>query len=221
MKKIVLLLLLVGLLTTSCKKEEPAPVIEKGTVSLDPATAELVYNTTVKLTPKFSETGIAKEQAYTWKSNNELVATVDKGTVIAKRIGTAEISYVSSDGAFTAKSVITVNARSNILGNVYYKKSADKVAVEAQESGTLNTTESTASFRVYDRVPTSVVKIIRIVYQFDDSNKLVATYAALENDAAGANKLSLEKYLEERYEYTSELRSMWLYKADVAPFKYV
>lgn len=221
MKKLTSLILFVGVLLTSCKKDEPI----LGTVTLAPSTATLTYSETTNLVPSFSPIGIAKDKTYTWKTSNDTTASVTtvlggNGLVTAKRIGTATISYVATDGSITATTAITVNPRSNILGNIYYVKGASKTIVTAQETGILNSTESTTLFQVYDRITTSVVKVIRVIYQFDTSNKLVATYAVVDDDTAGANRTSVQQYIEERFEKTATIQhQINFYKADVGPLK--
>ncbi|VBB46689.1 exported hypothetical protein [uncultured Paludibacter sp.] len=217
MKKLFFPLFILLLIFTSCKKDEPV----LGTVTVSPTSVNLTYKQTVDIVPTFSQVGIAKDKQYTWKTDNDTIASVatvlgGNGRVTANRVGSTIITYAATDGSLSAKSTITVDPRSKIIGNIYFKKGADKSVVLAQEVGSENLSESTGLFFVFDRTPTSTVKIIRVIYQFDSNNKLVASYAALEDNTT--NRTLVQQYLEERFELTSTIKNqISYYKADVGP----
>ncbi len=71
-----------------------------------PATEKIFVNRTKTLTPKVSPSN-ATIRTLTWKSENEEVATVDKGVVTAKALGTAVITATTHNGR-TASCAITV-----------------------------------------------------------------------------------------------------------------
>lgn len=225
MKNSIFYVLFIGLILSSCKKEEPEIL---GSVNLTPTTSNLTYKQTVDIVPSFTQTGTAKDKQYSWKTSNDTIASVTTalggiGRVTANRVGSTTITYVSTDGKLSATTTVNVDPRSRILGNngtIYYKKGADKSLVLTQETGTINLGESTDTFIAYDRTPSTsdVVRVIRVIYQFDANNKLVATYAAIEDNAA--NRTSVQQYLEERFEMTSIIKNqMSFFKADVSPLK--
>ncbi len=77
-------------------------------VSINPDTLYFSAGDTVRLNAIFVPY-FATNQKLTWSSNNISVATIDTtGLVTAVANGNAEITVTSDDGAFTAKSVITV-----------------------------------------------------------------------------------------------------------------
>ncbi|MFA9466589.1 MAG: Ig domain-containing protein [Velocimicrobium sp.] len=58
----------------------------------------------------------ATNQNVTWSSSDSSVATVDSnGTVVAHKLGTAEITVTAADGHFTAKCTITVEVPISVL----------------------------------------------------------------------------------------------------------
>ncbi|MFV0471709.1 MAG: Ig domain-containing protein [Paludibacteraceae bacterium] len=219
MKKLLFPLLMIGVLLSSCKKDDP----KLGTVSVSPTTATLSYGQTVTISPSFSEDGLAKDKTYNWITSNDTVASVTtvlggKGEVTAKRVGVATITYKATDKSLSATTTVTVEARTNILGNLYFKKGASKTVVQTQEMGTLNDNESTSSTLVYDRTTTNVVKVIKVIYQFDANNTLLATYGIVEDDAAGKNRTNVQYYIEERFEKTATIKNLInYYKAYVGP----
>ncbi|MDE6339157.1 MAG: hypothetical protein K2K97_05150, partial [Muribaculaceae bacterium] len=86
MKKIVWALALVApMMLASCENENE--------VTLDQNSLELNYKANATLTPS--------EKNGTWKSDNEFVASVDNGKVIANHVGETIITYTTTKGSAT------------------------------------------------------------------------------------------------------------------------
>lgn len=81
-------------------------------VSLDRNTLTLQEGSSYTLTATITPTD-ATNKLITWTSDNENVATVSNGRVVAKSSGTATITATTSDGEHTATCKVTVVARGN------------------------------------------------------------------------------------------------------------
>ena len=94
-------------------KEPPCTVVYQpqkirvSGIELLPASLTLCPGDTANLAAAITPTD-ADNQALSWHSGNNAVATVQNGTVTAIAIGTAQITATSDDGAYTASSTITV-----------------------------------------------------------------------------------------------------------------
>ncbi len=86
--------------------DPPATVAVTG-VSLNPASLSLEVGDTGTLTAAVAPAD-ATNQAVTWSSSNEAVATVSNGTVSAISAGQAAITVTTEDGGFTAQCFVTV-----------------------------------------------------------------------------------------------------------------
>ena len=80
--------------------------------SLDRNTLTLQEGSSYTLTATITPTD-ATNKLITWTSDNENVATVSNGRVVAKSSGTATITATTSDGEHTATCKVTVVARGN------------------------------------------------------------------------------------------------------------
>jgi uncharacterized repeat protein (TIGR02543 family) len=76
-------------------------------VTLTPKAATVTTGKTTKLTATVQPAN-ASNKDVTWKSSDESVATVNNGTVTAKKAGTVTITVTTKDGNKTATSTITV-----------------------------------------------------------------------------------------------------------------
>ena len=86
--------------------------IEVEGISLDRNTLTLQEGSSYTLTATITPTD-ATNKLITWTSDNENVATVSNGRVVAKSSGTATITATTSDGEHTATCKVTVVARGN------------------------------------------------------------------------------------------------------------
>ncbi|WP_301462611.1 Ig-like domain-containing protein [Loigolactobacillus coryniformis] len=81
-----------------------AATLNKTTVSLEVGASETL-NATVTPTDAADKTGM-------WVSDKESIATVDSaGKVTAVAEGSANITFTTKDGSFTAKCAVTVTAK--------------------------------------------------------------------------------------------------------------
>lgn len=207
------LLLVFSLTTVSCKKK-PKP-IEQGTVTLTPTEKTIHYGETYQIIPSYSATGEAKKKSYKWSSSNTAVATVEPtitggyGEVKGKRVGTAVISYKSTDGKFDKKSKVTVAARTNLLNGFYFDKGADEAKITSKQPREYdkNVEKSNENYLVYS---SSDKKIPTLIYQLN-GGKLQSLYVILTNTTEILKEA--ENYIVERFEPTG------IGKYDVTFFK--
>lgn len=205
MKKLILPLLVVGLIFSSCKKEN-----ELGSVTLDPASKTMVFDDVVQLKPEFSATGEAKNKSYIWKSSADSIASVraavtgGTGEVKAKRIGEATITYASSDGLVSATSKITVSPRSNILNGLYYKKGASASEINNNIAGQYvpDLVSSTDKYKIYTALGTTIKKLI---YELNASGNLEALWVVINDNTE--NRTSTEFYILERFTSTGKTQN--------------
>ncbi len=95
--------------TVTVEAEAPPPVSVTG-VTLDRNTLEMkVGDAPVTLNAAVAPADAAN-QAVTWSSGNEAVATVSGGTVTAVGAGTTTITVTTADGGYTAACTVTVTA---------------------------------------------------------------------------------------------------------------
>lgn len=102
-----LLAIMLPLSFTACSDDDEPEVISATGVSLNTTTLELKEGMTSVLTATVTPTNAAVKTV-TWDSSDELVATVDNGTVTAISEGTATITARTTDGGFTASCAVTV-----------------------------------------------------------------------------------------------------------------
>lgn len=214
MKKLILPLLLVGVIFSSCKKEEE-PL---GSVKLEPQTIQTTYGNKQTLTPVYAP-GQAESLTYEWSSSADSIVSVRAGQgglgeIQALRVGDATIyyrGYRDSDKEkailLTATAKVSVTPRSTIFGAPFFKKGETKTTLTTLGAGTLNSDQSTAKLLVYDRTPDAVNRVEKIVFELDSSDKLVATYAYVQDNPN--NREMASQYIEERFKYTGKV---------VAPF---
>jgi uncharacterized protein YjdB len=112
-----------GKLSTTYKyvKVEPSKTVAVTNVTLDKATLSMKVGESDTLTATVTPTN-ATNQAVTWTSSNEAVATVTNGTVNAVGVGTATITVTTTDGSYTASCTVTVTRASSSSGShtTYY-----------------------------------------------------------------------------------------------------
>lgn len=210
MKKLILPLLVVGVLFSSCKKDEE-PL---GSVKLDPATAQTTYGNKLTLNPTYAP-GQAQSLMYDWSSSADSIVSVKAGQgglgeIQALRVGDATIYYKGYNPndkdkkiLLTATSKISVVPRSTIFGAPFFRKGESKTTLTSLGVGTLNADQSTAKYLVYDRTPDAVNKVEKIVFELGSDDKLVATYAYIQDTPN--NKESATQYIEERFKYTGKV----------------
>lgn len=98
-------------------------------VSVSPASLTLITGATQQLSRTINPTN-ATNQAVTWSSSNETVASVsNSGLVSAKVAGTAIITAKTNDGAKTATSTVTVNNATISVNSLSVAPAALTVAV--------------------------------------------------------------------------------------------
>ncbi len=189
----------------------------KGTVDLDPKEKTVHFGDKYDLTPVFSKDGEAKNKTYKWSSSNDKVATVKasviggKGEVEAKRIGDAVIYYKSSD--LTAKSKVTVEARSFLLNGFYFKKGVDKNTITQNIQANVYTKDATASndnFLVFTSASAGT-----LVYELK-SNKLVALNIVLD----ASKQTDAINYIQERFDNTGKTIDKILYYENTSQVGY-
>ena len=112
-----------GKLSTTYKyvKVEPSKTVAVTNVTLDKATLSMKVGESDTLTATVTPTN-ATNQAVTWTSSNEAVATVTNSTVNAVGVGTATITVTTTDGSYTASCTVTVTRASSSSGShtTYY-----------------------------------------------------------------------------------------------------
>ena len=119
--------------SASCKitvkaKEQPKPsTVEVTSITLNKASVTLEEGKTTTLTATVNPSN-ATNKNITWSSNNTNVATVNNGTITAKKAGTANIIAKSNNGK-TATCKVTVKAKStsnitdiDVIGNAVIDK---------------------------------------------------------------------------------------------------
>ena len=119
--------------------------IAVSTVTVSPATLTMVTGTNNQLSKSISPTN-ATNQAVTWTSSNENVASVSAtGVVSAKNTGTAVITVKTADGAKTASCTVTVNSATVSVNNLSVAPSAITLAVNgsSQLSKTISPSNAT------------------------------------------------------------------------------
>lgn len=221
MKKLLLALLVPAFLFTACGKEEPL-----GSVKLDPATVDITYGTKKSLTPVYSP-GQAESLMYDWISSADSIVSVRAaqgglGEIQAHRIGDAIIyfkGYKEGDKdkkiLLTATCKVSVTPRTTIFGVPHFKKGDSKTTLTSLGVGTPDYDLSTDKLLVYTRTPDAVNKVEMIVFELDANNKLVATYAYLQDTPN--NREQASQYIEERFKYTGKTTgSLTLYNAGVS-----
>ena len=100
---LLVLIVVVCLGLVACTPNEPEPTPAEVTITLDVVTKELDVYDTFKLTATVSGT----DQAVTWTSSNEAVATVANGTVTAVSEGSATITASVADKSATCAVTVT------------------------------------------------------------------------------------------------------------------
>ncbi len=100
---------------------DPQSEVPADGISLDAESAELCAGDTRTLTASVSPSDAAN-QAVSWASDNEGVATVTDGTVTAAGVGTAHITATAEDGGFTAVYTVTVKP-DKLASSIYTIKS--------------------------------------------------------------------------------------------------
>ena len=112
-----------GKLSTTYKyvKVEPSKTVAVTNVTLDKTTLSMKVGESDTLTATVAPTN-ATNQAVTWTSSNEAVATVSNGTVNTVGVGTAIITVKTADGNKTASCTVTVTRASSSGGShtTYY-----------------------------------------------------------------------------------------------------
>lgn len=94
------------------------PVISVTGVQLDKHSSSLSVNETSTLTATVSPSN-AEDKSVTWSSSDNNVASVNNGTITAKKKGSAVITVTTNDGGFTDTCSVTVTAP--LLPDVYTK----------------------------------------------------------------------------------------------------
>ena len=94
----------------SCRVDVKPPVVDVTSITLNKTSVTLEEGKTTTLTATVSPSN-ATNKNVTWSSNNTNVATVNNGTVTAKKAGTAHITAKSNNGK-TATCKVTVKAKS-------------------------------------------------------------------------------------------------------------
>lgn len=153
---------------TVTRTPEPVPVPVAG-ISLDQVAVALDVHTTIQLIATILPAN-ADNKTVIWKSSDERVAAVDRGTVTALASGTATIRATSQDGTYTAECIVTV-------------KSTD-TAIDKVESGN----------KVY---PTAVENYLYIDLQQAQTIYIVSVSGKIcevVQGKTGHNTLSLQKY---------------------------
>ena len=112
-----------GKLSTTYKyvKVEPSKTVAVTNVTLDKTTLSMKVGESDTLTATVAPTN-ATNQAVTWTSSNEAVATVSNGTVNTVGVGTAIITVKTAEGNKTASCTVTVTRASSSGGShtTYY-----------------------------------------------------------------------------------------------------
>ena len=112
-----------GKLSTTYKyvKVEPSKTVDVTDVTLNKSMLSMKVGESDTLTATVTPTN-ATNQAVTWTSSNETVATVTNGTVNAVGVGTATITVTTTDGSYTASCTVTVTRASSSGGShtTYY-----------------------------------------------------------------------------------------------------
>ena len=112
-----------GKLSTTYKyvKVEPSKTVDVTDVTLNKSMLSMKVGESDTLTATVTPTN-ATNQAVTWTSSNEAVATVTNGTVNAVGVGTATITVTTTDGSYTASCTVTVTRASSSGGShtTYY-----------------------------------------------------------------------------------------------------
>jgi hypothetical protein len=116
--KLFLMLGVITLMGTGCKKEDKVDTSVKG-IALAKSTATLKIGETQTLTYTiFPEN--AANKSVTWSTSDQTVATVDKGVVTAIKPGSAIITVTTAEGAQKATCSVTVTKSDaiNVSGTV-------------------------------------------------------------------------------------------------------
>ena len=95
----------------SCRVDVKPPVVDVTSVSLNKTSLTLTVGENYKLSASVNPDN-ATNKTVTWSSNNTNVATVNNGTVTAKKAGTANITVKSNNGK-TATCKVTITHKHN------------------------------------------------------------------------------------------------------------
>ena len=173
----------------SCRVDVKPPVVDVTSVVLNKTSVTLEEGKTTALTATVSPSN-ATNKTVTWSSNNTNVATVNNGTVTAKKAGTANIIAKSNNGK-TATCKVTIKAKAtsnityiNVLGNAVIDK---------------NKTTGNGSVRIYS----------------DSKNVDLSTFkVTLKNNTD--NIVSYTKYIANEQYYDGEVDLSVLFTAKTA-----
>lgn len=200
MKKLIFGLFAIGSIYTfsACGSDDP---VDNGSVSLDKTSITTEVGKTEKITPTLQ--GPAAQKTFNWSSqDNEIVSAANSdggfGTITPNQIGETTVSYNSTDGTVGALCKIIVQARTNLLNAIYFKKDVSLTTLESNlpENYTLDATNSDNNKRIYN-VLSNDGKIKQIIFLFSN-DKLEKTVAVLNKDIAGIAD-EAKKYIEERF----------------------
>jgi len=210
MKKLFFLPLIVGLLFTSCKKDEP--VVDEGTVRLDVTTQSMTYGQSFKITPIFSATGAVRNRTFEFTSSADSIAGVKLvtgglGEVTAKRVGDATIYYKSSDGKYNLSCKVNVTPRTTLLNGIYYLKDASKTDIQSKIPTycELDQTLTTSTLLVYNNTGAPTLKMKKLIFEMTTDGKLKSTNVILENTTD--NQLDADSFIRERYLETNRAKN--------------
>ncbi len=189
------------ILLASCKGNDgPVPdLTDHGSVRLEPESVVIKYGETIILTPKFSDTGEAKNKTYSWRiEDNDVIEhkilTGNIAQITAKRIGETKVTIYSTDGTISGSSKIEIDSRTNILNGVFFEAGSSMSDVRPQTRGIFNAEQSDDRMLVYDLTDNSKIK--QEIYYFQN-NRLYSTIVIL-NDTDEIRK-EAEEFIEERY----------------------
>ncbi|GHT62778.1 hypothetical protein AGMMS50239_17080 [Bacteroidia bacterium] len=171
-----------GGFAASCTLTVTPNIVSVTGVSLDKETLALKVDDTAQLTATVAPAG-ANNQAVSWKSSDESVATVSSdGLVTAKAAGTATITVTMADGGFTATCIVTVTSNiipvTNITGVPESMTVEENILLEVSKGrdlishlGTIVPQDATNQMIVWsitDAGTTGAEILVEISYQYVD-----------------------------------------------------
>lgn len=214
MTRLLFILLLVTVFFSSCESDSP----DNDHVRLNEREMTLLCGNTTILIPSYAS-NTASAKAYTWTSSDPDVASVDAvvsgGKVTAKRVGTADITYRSTDNTMLATCRISVKSNVILLNGIFFKKGATVNEIKFKEDSK-PIVENSDSL-VFNRVATADDGIMKVVYIIKKS-QLESTLVILNPKDDKAIKPLAEQFLVENFASIGRIEDRILYyDASVSP----
>lgn len=198
MKKTTIVMLFVavlGLSITSCSKDDDVP---EPNVVLSTTNIVMYYEQTKKLTA---------ENATSWRTENDFVATVDKdGLVTGGHVGTTKI--IASNGSSSATCNVTIQPKYNLYDSPILDWGASMSEIRNKETHENMTTASTSTSLAY-LYNNSTDNPVIALYSFENGKLDLASVILKWNTFSSAVNHLLERYQVVAVDYEKQVALFW------------